>query len=357
MRENNKIHIGFVGCGWITDIAHIPAFQKVDDVCIHSVFDFDQVKADTIKSKYGIKNAFYDYDAFLDSDLDAVVICSPNFTHADYAVKALNKKKHVMCEKPVAINMEEMERVVKAARCNDRLFIPAYVNRFREDVSTMLHAIEKYRLGTVKRVEGKWLRRFGVPRPGTWFTSKKLSGGGVLIDLGPHIIDICLELLKSKNIKDYSLEVYKNYLNAENISAAWFETTDCRELDIDVEDGIKAQLLFEEDLTMDVELSWLAPVENDFTSIHIECESGSITLKTLFGFSKNKLWDKDTLILNMGDHREEICFDPANNNAVKAFEAQAQYFADCVSTGRTHKVNFDEAYYTTKVIDILYKAM
>lgn len=351
------VKIGFAGCGWIVDKAHIPAYINLEDVQIFSVFDVCKSRVIDLAGRYNIPGVYDDYDEFLKSGIDAVIIATPNFTHADYSIRALEHGVHVLCEKPVAINTEEIKNVINVANKQNRLFIPGFVNRFREDICIIRKLVSNDRIGEITDVKAGWLRRAGIPRPRTWFTNKELSGGGVLIDLGSHIIDICLMFLGKAVPREMSLLTNEASKTAQEAGASWFKSDMEGSLPVDVEDMATGRISFEEGATMGFEVGWSAPVERDCTYFILTGTKGQIKLKTLFGFSDDRLWKEDSLsVESTNSEPEDICINMDTNNSRKAFFSLAEYFVNCIRGEKANVLGSDDALRNVETIERLYKS-
>ncbi len=352
----DSIKIGIAGCGWIAQNAHIPAFRTIEGVEVISVFDNDIQKTDSVKKKFSINKVYDNYEDFLESDIDAVIISTPNYTHADFSIKALQKGKHVLCEKPITIHSRDAADIIRVAGENRRVFMPGFVNRFREDIKKMDELISKGEIGEIKKIKAGWIRKSGVPRPGTWFTNKELSGGGVLIDLGPHILDLCLMLLKENRVKDISFKAARNYNSDTDKGASWFATGELQESVIDVEDTISSDIIFENDTAIELNLCWTAPVKGDHTYFEIQGSKGTLELKTLFGFSNDRLWDKDSMAVSgLDGYRKEVVFDRSTNNALTAFNGLSRYFVSAIRGDWTSYLTPEDGYNTVNLIERLYR--
>lgn len=128
-------------------------------------------------------------------DLDAVSIGLPNALHAPVALEAFAAGKHVLCEKPLAANAAEAQQMVDAAAAAGRHLMVCFNYRFREDARWLKALQNDGKLGSVYYARAGWLRCAGIPGAGGWFTNKGLAGGGPLIDLGVHVLDLTLWLM------------------------------------------------------------------------------------------------------------------------------------------------------------------
>jgi predicted dehydrogenase len=235
------INLGIMGCGWIAEKAYLPILAQMKDVDTYAVFDIDYQKAMKLQEKYHIQNISNNIDDFLSLPLDAVIIATPNNTHTYYTNMALNTGKHVLCEKPVALSKNDIESIITIAQINKKIFIPAFVNRFRKDIGKFSELVSL--IGEVRKVEVNWIRKSGIPRPGTWITNKAEAGGGVLIDIGTHVIDIGLAFLPNKHIQSVKLDQGTIEL-AEHKGAQWNTNNQNRQLKFDVETWAKGEVSF-----------------------------------------------------------------------------------------------------------------
>lgn len=355
--SNRPVKIGIAGCGWIAEKAHIPSFRCLEGTEICSLFDLDGYRAENISTKYNIRPIHDDYDEFLSSGIDAVVIATPNDTHAEYSVRALERGIHVLCEKPAAITTEEIQNVVKVAGSNHGIYVPGFVNRFRHDICKMRNMVSRNEIGDIISVKSGWLRKSGLPRPGTWFTNKKHSGGGVLIDLGSHVIDICSMFFGNASPTGVSLSTKTDSKKALKAGAEWFSTGAENILPIDVEDTAIGTIMLETDKSIEFELSWSAPVEGDCTYFTITGTRGEIQLKTLFGFSNDRLWDKDSLrIREKSSEYFEIPVNRELNSTRMAFYDMASYFVNVIRGKAEHVITEQDALKNVGMIEALYNS-
>lgn len=350
------VKVGIIGCGWITEYAHIPALVKERMCRVVSLFDSDYEKAEKLGKKWEIPNTYNDLYEFLDSGIEAVIIATPNAFHVKYTVASLKRGIHVLCEKPVAFHMEEIEQIRQVLHAEDVVYVPGFVNRWREDIQKLYQIISEERVGKIVKMEAGWLRKAGVPRPGTWFTNRALAGGGVLTDLGSHVADICLFCLGNREPVSYKLvsAVCDNEEIKKTGGADWFLKKDAGLFDMNVEDSIIANVLFQDDVELEIRLSWLAPVEADCTYFKICGTQGEILLRTLFGFSTQRLWEKDILECTQNGVKTEMIFNEDRSSAQHAFEEMISYFIKAVANHKAGFTNITDAGRTVSLIENLY---
>ena len=189
----DKTKIAIVGAGHVAQVAHIPAYRANPDVELVAIVDEDPVKARRIKEQAGFKVWYEDFAEMLKkADVDAVDICTPNYLHAPMAIAALRSGRDVMCEKPLARNATEAQKMVDTAEEHGRILMVAMNNRFREDAQVLQKFIIGNELGDVHVIKAGWLRRATDWKDRAWFTERGKAGGGALLDLGTPLIDLAM---------------------------------------------------------------------------------------------------------------------------------------------------------------------
>ncbi len=184
-----------LGTGAISQVVHVPILAEREDVDLVAVSDRDRHKAETVARRFNVPQVVDPDEAISRQDIDAVVICTPNHTHEELAIAALEAGKHVYVERPVAISSGGVERVLAAARSSSRWLVAGLPHRFRPEVAALRSFVAGGDLGTIYTVRGSWLtRRVPVSRP-TWRQHRSLAGGGALVDLGVSALDLCLWLV------------------------------------------------------------------------------------------------------------------------------------------------------------------
>ena len=346
-------YIGIVGCGWIIEKAYLPVLSNMEDIIISAVFDINLDRAYRIQTKYKIKNIFDNIGDFLNSEIDAVIVATPNNTHSYYSRVCLMAGKHVLCEKPVAFSKEEIEYIISISREKQKVFLPAFVNRFRKDIQTYIEWVS--RMKEVKKVEVRWIRKSGIPKPGTWITNKKMSGGGALIDIGTHILDIGVMFIPNKTIQSVCMEQGKSR-NIEYEKAQWNDTNIEEHLPMNVETWAKGKIKFENDVELEFNTSWASDIEEDITEIVVRSNTGIVCIKTLFGFSDNFIRDRIEISYKNEDEEEKKNFLPMKNTfAIDAFEKLIRYFLDSIRGGILDKLEPIDSIYVVDIIEKLYQ--
>lgn len=192
----DKIRVAVIGCGSIAHGAHIPNYLKLDNVEITYFCDIIPEKADKAVEEYGCGKAVYNYKELLGhDDIDIVSVCTHNDFHAPISIDFMRDGKDVLCEKPAARTVEEALEMQKVAHETGRILSIGVVNRFCDTVNHVKKLISDGELGEVYQVYDSFRCHRSIPGLGGDFTTKAISGGGVLIDWGVHYIDLTLYCL------------------------------------------------------------------------------------------------------------------------------------------------------------------
>ncbi len=189
----SKLRAGIVGLG--VGQAHARGYLASQDAVIAALCDTDPTRLEELGAKWDVSDRYLDYRTmFRDAGLDVVSICLPNALHADATVAALEAGIHVICEKPMATCSADARRMLEAAARGGRQLMIAYNHRYRSDVRWMYQMAHSGRLGKIYHASAAWRRETGIPGSG-WFGNRQLAGGGVMIDLGVHVIDLALWMM------------------------------------------------------------------------------------------------------------------------------------------------------------------
>jgi predicted dehydrogenase len=222
------------------------------------------------------------------------------------------------------------------------VFLPAFVYRFREDIQLLFNkVIAQNCIGNIQHMHAFWIRKNGIPRPGSWYTNKKLSGGGVLVDIGSHILDICLMILKDFEHHNIDAWTWNNKETKSKGPAEWFKNDNEYNDAIDVEDNAVSKILLANGITLTIGVKWKSAVKNDFTYFRIQGDNGWIELKTLFGFSPDRLWPTSLISLYDKNNllKERIKID--DNDKINPFLNLNKYFLGYINKPNKFLVDED----------------
>ncbi|OYT46312.1 gfo/Idh/MocA family oxidoreductase [Candidatus Bathyarchaeota archaeon] len=249
--------MGVIGVGTMGK-THIQTCRVQENVEVVAIADINKEILKSVSERFGIENAFTDYrDILRMKEVEAVVICTPPFTHAKIACDAASAGKHILCEKPMAMNSREAEAMVKASRkAGVVLGICSARSRFSPHVELAKRYLSEGKLGRVYYARFTMFRRRGRPgidilKTSKWFIDSRKAGGGALIDIGCYDIDVLLYLMGSPQPASVSAVTFKG-----------IEPTPSLESPFDVEEHSTAFVRFEGGLTATFETAWAANMEN-----------------------------------------------------------------------------------------------
>ncbi|MFN8593448.1 MAG: Gfo/Idh/MocA family oxidoreductase [Thermomicrobiales bacterium] len=257
MDDSRKLRIGVIGCG--VGGLHLEGLATNPRVDVVAVAGLDEDRCRMLATKYAIPKVYRDYhDLIVDPEIDAVTVAVPNILHAPVAMDALKAGKHVMVEKPLARTSKEAEEIIQAAKQANRVLGVVFNRRGRQDVQLLKREVERGSLGSIYHARAYWMRRSGIPGLGTWFTSKELAGGGPLIDLGVHVLDMAMWVLGNPTPLRVSAATYAE-LGPQG-RGQWqggrFKADPGASYD--VEDFATAFIRFDGGLTLHLNASWAA---------------------------------------------------------------------------------------------------
>ncbi len=191
-----KLRIGFIGTGGIA-LHHMSFLKEMDDVEIAACTDVVQDNLNKAKDQYGVDALYTDWQEMLQAEkLDAVDVCTPNALHMQPTIDALEAGCHVLVEKPLAMNAAEGQKMIDAASKNDKKLIIAFQYRYSAPVQMLKRAADDGQFGKILLMKCQALRRRGIPNWGV-FGRKELQGGGPLIDIGVHCIEMAHYIMGS----------------------------------------------------------------------------------------------------------------------------------------------------------------
>lgn len=247
--------IGIIGCGGIANSKHMPALKKVPDCEMVAFCDIIPERAQKAARDFGTPDAkvYTDYRKLLaDPSIAVVHVCTPNRSHSFITVDALEAGKHVMCEKPMAINSAEAKKMLDAAKRTGKKLSIGYQNRFRNDSLYLKKEAEAGTFGEIYYAKATAIRRRAVP---TWgvFLNEYEQGGGPLIDIGTHALDLTLWMMNNYKPK-YCVGTAYHKLNGDTDQGNKWGNWDPAKFT--VEDSAFGFIVMENGATIVLESSW-----------------------------------------------------------------------------------------------------
>ena len=344
----DKLKVAVIGNGGISGV-HLRGYSLNPDVEIYALCDINEERLNRRGDEYHVDPArrFTDVNEMLAAcpEIEAVSVCTWNAAHAQCAIAALNAGKHVLCEKPMAMTVEEAEAMQAAAEKNNRLLMIGFVRRFGNDCAIMKDFIDKGYFGDIY-AKATYLRRKGCP--GGWFGDKARSGGGPLIDLGVHIIDLCRYLMGNPKPVSVYGATFNKLGNRSNIkSQAGYVSQTKENADIfNVEDLATAMIRFDNGSVLQIEASF---------SLNIEKDEGVLQF---FGTKAGAKLDPElTIYSEMNDYMTNVKL--ANSTALSfdgLFENEINHFVECVRTGKPCRNPAQDGVTLMKILTGIYKS-
>ena len=221
--STKKVKIGIIGCGGIANGKHMPSLSKLDNVEMVAFCDIIEERAVQAAKQYGCADAkvYTDYTELLkDASIEVVHVLTPNSSHSPISVAAMKADKHVMCEKPMAKSYAEAQVMLKTAKETGKKLTIGYQGRFRPDSLYLKKACEAGDLGEIYYARAQAVRRRAVPTWGVFLDEEK-QGGGPLIDIGTHALDLTLWMMDNYEPASVTGSVYRKLADTENAANAW----------------------------------------------------------------------------------------------------------------------------------------
>ncbi|MBN1623612.1 MAG: Gfo/Idh/MocA family oxidoreductase [Clostridia bacterium] len=214
-----------IGAGGIAKWKHLPGYNELENVEVVAVSDISDTALAAMKEKYPKINIYNDYLEMLDKEKpDIVSVCTPNKYHRQMTIDAMAAGAHVHCEKPIAMNEAEAVDMINASAKYNRKLMVGLNNRFTNEAFFIRDYISNGNLGEIYHARCGWRRRRGIPGKGGWFTQKALSGGGPLIDLGVHMIDLSLYMMDSPEPLSVSAATYRKFQDCKTRNMGFSDT-------------------------------------------------------------------------------------------------------------------------------------
>ncbi len=341
-----KLGIGIIGSGGIAQSCHMPGYASIPDKCeIVAVADANEETAKAAAEKFGVGKIFIDYkDLLALPEVDAVSVATPNAFHKQPTIDALRAGKHVLCEKPMAMNGNECREMICAQMESGKLLQIALQWRFGGAVKFMRQFIDSGQMGDIYYARAMALRRRGVPGWGV-FIDKEKQGGGPLIDIGVHILDLTLFLMGYPKPISASGKTY----NAMGTNPKYFNPWgDYDRTKFTVEDFAVGFIRFENGQTITLESSFMANVEREIFGCHLfGTDAGA--LLDLFGPHPVTIYSEvDKQLFDM---------TPQNIPTVKSMHTdEVVAFVNAILENKPSPVPGEQGLILNAVFDALYKS-
>lgn len=337
------LKVGIIGTGGISR-CHMDGYRQLEGRCeVTACCDIDFEKAKEYAEEYNIPHVYSNcYDMLKDNDLDLVSVTTWNSAHAECTIAALNAGCSVICEKPMAMNAAEALEMKKTAEKNGKLLMVGFVRRQGNDAAAAKQLVEDGTLGEVYFAKASYLRRCGFP--GGWFGDKSRSGGGPLIDLGVHVIDLTRYIMGNpKPVSVYGAVFDKIGARDYIKSGDWYSETKVDKPVFDVEDLATAMIRFDNGAVLSVEASFNLNLKNSTSDISIFGNKAGLNLSSFELYTEVNSQLADIAI------KGENNFDFGRDfrREIKNFVDSAEGKAKCMATA-------DDGVELMKILDAVY---
>jgi predicted dehydrogenase len=330
-----EIKVGIIGAGGIAGGKHLPGHRNVEGVSIIAVCDIDRQRAENFAKQHDIKHVFTDYNDLVGMpELDAVSVCTPNNFHAPPSIAALEAGKHVICEKPIAGNAIDGQAMVDAQKASGKVLQIGLQSRFGAEARTLRKLYEDGFFGDIYYARAMAMRRRGVPASPSFIT-KSIAGGGPLIDIGVHILDVLLWMIGAPKPIEAFGSVAQKFGHQTDVINPWGSWTPAQ---FDVEDFAMGVIRFEGGLTVTLETAWASHIENTGQTFFMGDRAGA-------AYSPARIYtDKEG---EMIDYEPELL-----TGLLGEFES----FHKAIREGLSSPVPPEEVLLIAKIFDALYES-
>lgn len=292
----SKIRVAIVGLGGICRDAHIPGWKKIEDAVIVAGCDINTAKFATSQALIGTPiNTYTDYKEMIQKERpDVVDICTPNYLHSEIAVYALDAGCNVFCEKPDAVSVQSVLDMAEAEKRSGKRLMVMRNNRWYTTSKQLKARILAGEFGEIYAGRCGWVRVRGIPGKGGWFTTKAESGGGPLIDLGVHMIDLAIYLMGNPKAVAVSGATYTKFATSTDKSDSVHSAYGEAKADgiFDVEDLAMGFIKFDNGASLQIEFSWASNIDAETRFVELRGTQKGVTLKngayTVYDGTKQK---------------------------------------------------------------------
>lgn len=342
----DSLRVCVIGTGSISDM-HIQSYANNPNAILYGVYDYSKERAEEKAKKYGISHVFTSLEeVYNDPQVDAVSICTWNNTHAEIAIGALKGGKHVLVEKPLSMNVEEALKVEEATRKYKKTLQVGFVRRFATNTKVLKSFIDNGKIGEIYYAKASCLRRLG--NPGGWFADKERSGGGPLIDLGVHIIDICWYLMGRPKVKSISGNTYNQLGNRGNVeNLRFYKAADYDKEKNTVEDLANALITFENGASLLVDVSFTLHAKKDEIQVKLFGTKGGAELEPELVL----ISEENDTILNVQPQIDQLTFNFSN-----AFQNEIDSFVTSCLSGTKPEAPVEDGVEIMKILAGIYEA-
>ena len=342
-----KVKIGIIGCGAI-GLVHADAYAKVPDAELVAMSDLYSDRLQEKAQKYHVSKIFSDYHQLLaDPEIDAVSICVPNYMHAPIAMDAFKAGKHVLLEKPMTLNAALAQDIIAARDASGKKLQMGMVWRQKDEARIVKDAIVSGRLGEVYQIRVKLIRRRGIPGLGGWFTTKACSGGGGLIDIAVHFLDLVMWATDYWEPTRVSAKVYGKFgtpIKDYHYISMWAGPPKMDGV-FDVDDYAAGFVRFGKKATLSFEVAWACNAEDE-SYVEFLGDKGGVKCGSNSG--------KTVFHTEVGGKISDITVN--YNNSTDCFVEQCSQFIAAIQGKGEIPATGEQGLQTMRLLDAIYRS-
>lgn len=333
------LRVGVIGLGMGRN--HVASYQTHPGCKVVALADLKEPLLHEMGKKFGVEKLYNSGEEMLASEeLDIVSNATPNNVHMPLTIATFEAGCHVLCEKPMALSADEGRAMLAAARKAGKRLMINFSYRFTEQSMALKAQVDAGILGDVYFGRTVWHRRRGIPKFGGWFGQKAFSGGGPLIDLGVHRLDLALWLM------GYPKPVWVLGSTYNPIGSAQAKMQDKH---FDVEDLAVGMIKFANGATLEVEASWAANVKE---SEHMETRLyGTKAGLVQRNYDETYKFEAEIYLEREGAH-----FDMKLHPPFPAAPSSMYHFVDCLLNDKPNIATGEEGLLVMEILDALYRS-
>ncbi|MCX7797252.1 MAG: Gfo/Idh/MocA family oxidoreductase [Melioribacter sp.] len=321
-----KTRLGIIGLGSIAQLVHLPILSKLENVELAALCEINRSRLKTIGEKFPTAVKYTDYLEMISKEkLDAVIIATPTSTHLEIAINCLKNNVNLLIEKPIALNYEEAKKIHSFATKQKKIVMVGMNLRFRPDAMLMKSLLNSGEFGDLFYIKCSWIRKKSSAQK--WFLNKKLSGGGVIIDLGILLLDLALWMLDDSKVESVSVQKYNYNLK-------------------DIEESAIGIVRLSNGKIISFEVSWELYSETPSFNMTLHGTKGTACLNPLRIYRKSG-----------GSY---IDFTPSKTNTTnlfrKSYENEIKHFIGAVKENIQPISSSEEALTRMKLLDVIYRS-
>tara|TARA_B100000029_G_scaffold484866_1_gene537541 strand:- start:638 stop:1663 length:1026 start_codon:yes stop_codon:yes gene_type:complete len=332
------INIAIIGAGNVAENFHLPAWKNIKGIKIVGIVDKNLNKAKLLSTKYRVKSSYQNIDTlFREQKVDAVDICTPNKDHQKTIIYSLKKNKHVICEKPFVLNFKDFRKIKYLAKKKKLVCVAAQHQRFRQPSINLKKLVIKNKIGSIYTAHISAIFKRSKTVKNSNFTNLSKAGGGPLIDLGSHFVDLAWWIMgKPKPISAsvYTSNKLAKYLE-KNEKVFWKK--------FDIEDYASGVVRFEQNKSITFQMSYL-----------LNCKENEKNIK-FFGTKGGLSWPNVELTTIKNNITKNKSFFSKEKKSASILELQ--HFIDSITKKRKQNPDLKEMETMTKIIETFHKSI